>query len=197
MHEKRLWVLFVLLALLAVVAMIKTVPEVLLELRPSLINNVGVFAVPEVKRGRKVADGIHEEDYQDLIPWSNFENLSPALREKIMAFCVGTQTGFIPPDDLDFNRLSIEWYLNHSCEGNCGFNDEGDFVALRNIKAGEELTYDYGLAESNPKFRLICTCGSAICRKTVTGNDWKDESFQAKHREHMLPRLRLPVLIHA
>ena len=170
--------------------MTKSAPEVLLELKPSIINNVGVFAVPDIKRGRKVADGVPEADYQDLIPWTHFERLSPALREKIMAFCVGTPEGFIPPENMDFNKLSIEWYLNHSCDGNCGFDDDGDFVAIRNIEPGEELTYDYGLAESNPDFKMVCNCGTKSCRKIITGNDWRDEEFQAKNQEHMLPRLR-------
>ncbi len=113
-----------------------------------------------------------------------------------MDFCIGTPEGFIPPENLDFNRLSIEWYLNHSCEGNCGFNDNGDFVAIREIESGEELTYDYGLAESNPNFRMMCACGSKSCRKLITGNDWKDEEFQAKNQDHMLPRLRRFVPAH-
>ena len=112
------------------------------------------------------------------------------VRKKINDFCIGTPEGFIPPEGLDFNRLSIEWYLNHSCDGNVGFNEEGDFVAIKGIEPGDELTYDYGLAESNPSFVMACTCGSTICRKEITGNDWKDQDFQARNREHMLPRLR-------
>lgn len=104
--------------------------------------------------------------------------------------CIGAPEGFIPPDKLDFNTLSIEWYLNHSCEGNVGFNDDGDFVARRHIEKSEELTYDYTLAESNPRFRMECKCGSGGCRRIITGNDWKDPAFRAKNLDYMLPRLR-------
>ncbi len=110
-----------------------------------------------------------------------------------MAFCVGTPDGFVPPADLDFNKLSIEWYLNHSCEGNCGFNDDGDFIATRDIRKGEELSYDYGLVEPNPRFSMGCTCGSKTCRHLITGNDWKNEDFFVKNRGHMHPRLRRPL----
>ena len=40
-----------------------------------------------------------------------------------------------------------ERYINHSCKANCeadGPRDRVFVLALRNIKAGEELTYDYG-----------------------------------------------------
>jgi hypothetical protein len=177
--------------------MIQSTPTVLLELRPSAINGVGVFAVSNLRRGQKVADGIAEEDYRSLVPWTSFERYDPTVRDKIMGFCIGTPEGFIPPEELDFNKLSIEWYLNHSCEGNCGFNEDGDFVAIRDIVQGEEFTYDYGLAESNPHFIMTCACGSRTCRGYVTGNDWKDEAFQANNMEHMLPHLRRLVRVHA
>jgi len=172
--------------------MIEFPPRVLIEIRSSEIDQggVGVFAVADIGEGEKVADGIREEEYEDLVPWKEFEGYDTDVRRKIRDFCIGTQEGFIPPEGLDFNKLSIEWYLNHSCEGNCGFNDKGDFIAIREIKRGEELTYDYGLAESNPNFAMTCTCGSKKCRRIITGNDWKDEGFRHRNREHMLPHLR-------
>ena len=173
--------------------MIEAPPKVIIELRPSNIQGVGVFATSGLISGQKVADGVREADYQYLVSWISFREYEEDIREKIMDFCVGTPEGFIPPDNLDFNKLSIEWYLNHSCEGNCGFDDEGDFVAINDVEHGSELTYDYGLAESNPNFIMTCACGSISCRKIITGNDWKDEDFQRKNRDFILPRLRLSI----
>ena len=177
--------------------MINLVPRVRIELRPSRIDKggVGVFAVCDFEKGDKVCDGISDEDFQELVSWELFERYEADLRRMIMAFCVGAPKGFVPPPDFDFNKLSIEWYLNHSCEGNCGFNDDGDFMAIRDIPKGEELSYDYGLVESNPRFSMRCTCGSGSCRHLITGNDWKNENFFLKNQGHMHPRLRrlLPV----
>jgi len=172
--------------------MTNPIPRVRLELRPSRIHTggVGVFAVCNIETGQKVCDGISDEDFRELVSWGGFERYDADLQQKIMAFCVGTPDGFLPPPDFDFNKLSIEWYLNHSCEGSCGFNDDGDFIAARDIAKGEELSYDYGLVESNPRFSMRCTCGSKSCRHVITGNDWKDEDFFMKNWDRMHPRLR-------
>jgi SET domain-containing protein len=164
--------------------------NVLIELKPSSIHAIGVFAVVNMEAGERVAEGIHEEDYHSLVEWEDLEKCDDDIREKVMAFCVGTPEGFLPPEKLDFNTLSTDWYMNHSCEGNIGIDLQGDFVARRFIRKGEELTYDYGLIESNPTFRMVCNCGSRKCRKIITGKDWKDETFRGEHLEYMLPQLR-------
>jgi hypothetical protein len=170
-----------------------------LELRPSRIHlqGIGVFAVRNIKRGAKIADGVADEDFEPLVSWREFRAYDAKVQSKVMAFCIGTPEGFLPPPDNDFDKLSIEWYLNHSCEGNCGFDSEGDFVALRNISEGEEICYDYALIETNPQFSMRCECGGAKCRQSVTGTDWKNEDFVAKHREYMHPRLRRLLPVHA
>lgn len=165
-------------------------PRVLIELRRSEVHGVGVFAVAGLNQNQRTAEGIHDADYRRLVFWDYFAEYDADVQSKIEAFCIGTPDGFIPPDKFDFNRLSIEWYLNHSCNGNVGFNDDGDFVARRGIARGEELTYDYGLAESNPRFRMDCLCGSSNCRSVITGNDWKDPAFREQNLDYMLPRLR-------
>ena len=170
-----------------------SVPEVRIELRPSFIDRggVGVFAVRDISKGQKVAEGIEESDFQNIVPWGFLEGCEPQFTRRVASFCVGTPEGFIPPPGFGFNKLSIDWYLNHSCEGNCGFDDVGDFVAIRHVNEGEELSYDYGLVESNPRFRMPCTCGSVRCRGVITGDDWKNPAFQARNWDHMHPHLRM------
>lgn len=172
---------------------IERAPKVLIELKPSSIGDVdgvGVFAVSKLGKGRWVAEGIAEHDYRRLVPWSFFRKLTKEVQEKVWAFCIGTPQGFIPPEGFNFNTLCIEWYFNHSCDGNLGFDDNGDFIAIRRVAKGEELVYDYALAESNPTFRMVCKCRSKNCRKIITGNDWKTPAFRRKNARFMLPRLR-------
>ena len=70
-------------------------------------------------------------------------------------------------------------FMNHSCEPNCEAETvEGKdgtrvyIAALRDIPAGEELTYNYGLTRDERhtkklKRQFACHCGSATCRGTM------------------------------
>ena len=40
-------------------------------------------------------------------------------------------------------------YMNHSCDPNCGIKNTVQVVAMRDIKAGEELSYDYEMTEDS------------------------------------------------
>ena len=56
-------------------------------------------------------------------------------------------------------------YINHSCEPNTFMRctpQRAEFYALRAIRAGEELTVDYG--DSHHDGTLPCRCGAARCR---------------------------------
>jgi hypothetical protein len=69
---------------------------------------------------------------------------------------------------------SSRW-INHSCDPNCEADEENERVfikALRNIKAGEELNYDYGLIIDEPYTKKLlaeypCWCGAKNCRGTL------------------------------
>ncbi len=60
-------------------------------------------------------------------------------------------------------------FINHSCDANCE-TDEADgrvwIVAIRDIDAGEELTYDYNLYDGGDDLNL-CNCGTKNCRGTM------------------------------
>lgn len=73
--------------------------------------------------------------------------------------------------------------VNHSCNPNCGIkvNKTGahDFVAMKEISKGEELTFDYAMRNYTiDHFPTKCMCGSVKCRGKITG--WKDLSASEK-----------------
>jgi hypothetical protein len=61
-------------------------------------------------------------------------------------------------------------FINHSCDPNCE-PDEFDgriwIIALRDIEAGEELTYDYNLYDGAEDDESTCRCGAASCRGSL------------------------------
>ena len=73
-------------------------------------------------------------------------------------------------------------WINHSCDPNCeAIEEEGRvFIqAMRDIKPGEELSYDYALEIDEPitekkKKEYTCLCRSANCRGTLLGLEESD-----------------------
>jgi SET domain-containing protein len=66
-------------------------------------------------------------------------------------------------------------FINHSCEPNCEpipFGDRMWIVAIRTIRPGEELAYDYAIELDEPhtpaqKRRFPCACGARRCRGSL------------------------------
>lgn len=64
----------------------------------------------------------------------------------------------------------LDDYVNHSCDPNSWLRiADGRVVqiALRDIAAGEELTFDYSTTMSGDDWTMACACGSPSCRGTV------------------------------
>lgn len=108
---------------------------VLATIAPSKIDGVGVFAVQDIKKGQKM-----------FIKWSRMgflqttlSKLKPEVRKIIEQRWPSVIDGypFIHPHE-DANLLS---FMNHQTD--CNFDDKND-IALRDIKAGEEVFEDYG-----------------------------------------------------
>ncbi|MFN8413138.1 MAG: SET domain-containing protein [Anaerolineales bacterium] len=79
--------------------------------------------------------------------------------------------------------------FNHSCDPNLGFSGQIGLVAMRDIEKGEELTFDYAMSDGGPYDEFDCYCGSPLCRKKVTGNDWKLPMLWEKYQGYFSPYL--------
>ncbi len=77
----------------------------------------------------------------------------------------------------------VMMFLNHSCDPNVGVKGQITYVAMRNIKTGEELTLDYAMIDDDD-FEMSCHCGKPNCRRVVTGKDWKLKSLQKKYGKY-------------
>ena len=91
------------------------------------------------------------------------------------------------PEDTDF--------FNHSCDPNSGFKGQVFLVAMRDIIAGEEITFDYGMtvAESvgsDMIFAMDCSCGSPRCRKKITEQDWMLPDLQLRYKGYFSPYIQ-------
>lgn len=76
---------------------------------------------------------------------------------------------FYLDEDWDLDG-SVAWnparFINHSCDPNCEVDQDEEnriwICAIRNIKTGEELSYNYGYDLESYK-DYPCLCGSSNC----------------------------------
>ena len=85
--------------------------------------------------------------------------------------------------------------VNHSCAPNCGIhvNATGahDFIAMKPIGVGEEVTFDYAMRNYGVDyFPDVCMCGADSCRGHITG--WRDlpEETRKAYGVYAAPYLR-------
>jgi uncharacterized protein len=143
--------------------------------RRSPIHGNGVFAVAPIKKGEEIIE---------------YKGTLMTHAEADVLYGDGGETGhtflFTLNDDylIDANRKgnTARW-INHSCDPNCQAvieeNADGNprkdrvlIEAIRNIKPGEELTYDYGITLDMPHTARLkklwkCLCGSPKCTGTL------------------------------
>ncbi|MBL8887549.1 MAG: SET domain-containing protein [Phycisphaerales bacterium] len=73
-------------------------------------------------------------------------------------------------------------FVNHSCDPNCGMQDQLSVVARRNIRAGDPITIDYAMCMTSAILNLACECREPGCRGRITGDDWKRRELQKRYK---------------
>ena len=71
--------------------------------------------------------------------------------------------------DMVIDGFGTPMFMNHCCSPNCETIEVEErifVVALRDIAAGEELTYEYNLYDSDEATQ-DCFCGAENCRGTM------------------------------
>jgi uncharacterized protein len=145
------------------------------EVRESKIHGHGLFGTAGIAKDEIVAvKGGHIVDRK-------------TLREKITPVFGPVEIQidddlFIAPVSNEERELSM-LYSNHSCDPNLGVRSEITFVAMRDIRAGEELTHDWAMTDDD-NYSVKCNCGTANCRKILTGKDWRRPDLQKRYTGH-------------
>jgi hypothetical protein len=92
---------------------------------------------------------------------------------------------FICSDD----ELVTVDFINHSCEPNCGFTDDSTLVAMRDIAAGESVTFDYAMSDTNSFIAFECRCETPLCRGRMSGSDWRLPQLQQRYAGWFAPHV--------
>jgi hypothetical protein len=103
-------------------------------------HGVGVFAIRDIPDGLRLFEG--DTGTVVRVPRAVVDQIQDVeMRRMYFDFCPIQGDNFIAP--LDFNQLTMAWYMNHSVNANVQADDTLHFIARRPITAGEELTTDY------------------------------------------------------
>ena len=139
-----------------------------IQVRRSGVHGRGVYAVTEIAMGEVIVEYTGER-----IDWDEAMDRHPHdPSQPNHTFYFGLDDGTVI--DALHGGNSARW-INHSCDPNCYADEQGGRIfitALRNIAAGEELSYDYGLMlearyTKKLKAEYPCYCGAATCRGTL------------------------------
>ena len=84
------------------------------------------------------------------------------------------------------NEGPADW-VNHSCDPNGGLVGQVVLVAMRDIRVGEEISFDYATSDGSPYDEFECGCGTKTCRRHVSADDWKLPELQARYAGHFSP----------
>jgi SET domain-containing protein len=138
------------------------------QVRRSGVHGKGVFALQPIAKGETIM-----EYTGPVITWKEALRRHPHdPDDPLHTFYFHIEGGKVI-DGL-YGTNSAKW-INHSCQPNCEADEEDGRVfikALRKIKPGEELNYDYGLVldgrhTEKVKKEFACRCGSRQCRGTL------------------------------
>jgi uncharacterized protein len=125
--------------------------------RPSKIHSTGCYTTEPIPSGSFVVE------YTG--PRLTKEAADERYNEQEETYLFGLDDG-----EHVIDGFGVAAFINHSCDPNCETDElEGRvwIIAMRDIEAGEELTYDYNLYDGEDDDKSPCACGAKNCRGTL------------------------------
>ncbi|HEY2951594.1 MAG TPA: SET domain-containing protein-lysine N-methyltransferase [Verrucomicrobiae bacterium] len=156
----------------------RTVAGELIRVQESPIHGWGGFATVSVRRGTRVIEYVGEKIDK---------------HESNRRLSLDNQFIFFLGEDLNLDG-SVDWnrarFLNHSCAPNCDaelIDGRVWIIANRDIRAGEELTFNYGYDLDDYRAHP-CRCGAPNCPGYIVAPEFA-ENVRAREQD----RKPLPV----
>lgn len=143
----------------------KTIP---FEIRESAIAGKGAYATRHIKKGERVIEYTGERiTHAEADRRYDDESMD---EHHTFLFTISSRTVVDATNDGNEAR-----YINHSCDPNCETEVTRGRIwisAIKDIKPGEELFYDYAYERSGDETpederRYKCLCGSPKCRGSI------------------------------
>lgn len=144
------------------------------KVKNSKIHGHGVFATRDIKKNTKIIQYIGEKVLR--------VEGNKRSEQRIKNYLNSNKTGSVyifelnKKYDIDGSpKYNKARYINHSCSPNCEVDiikDEIWIYSIKNIKNGEELSYDYGYSFDKDDYKdHLCKCGSKNCIGFIISSD--------------------------
>jgi uncharacterized protein len=140
-------------------------------IRSSDIHAAGCFTLERIPKGTRVLEYTGER-----ITKAEGDN---RYEGRPFTYLFGVGDG-----EVIIDGHGMAMFVNHSCDPNCETDEEGDrvyIITLRDVAAGEELTYDYWLYDGDDD--APCYCGSKTCRGSMYSPEELKKQARAKAKK--------------
>lgn len=144
-----------------------TTDNAAVEVKPNGKLGLAVFATEEIKAGERIAIFIGEKYKSDTAM-----NLPEIMRDHAIQ---------IDSDEFVFGYKGLAHCLCHSCDPNCGIRNLTEIFAIKTIRAGEQLTWDYRCSENSNWVLENCLCGTNRCTGIVGNFDSLPAEMKAEY----------------
>jgi len=151
------------------------VSEKLYEIKSSGIHNKGLFAKVDISEGTRIIEYIGER-----ITKAESQRRANAWEDKArgsgdgLVYIFEINKRYDIDGNVPYNDARL---INHACETNCEAENDNSriwIIAERDIKAGEELFYDYGY-DMEHFFEHPCHCSSNNCAGFIVSSEYRDK----------------------
>ena len=141
----------------------------LYKIKKSKIDKNGLYASQNIGKGTRIIE------YKGKIISTRKSEEDPKFDNTKAIYLFNINKKYDLDGDFKFNIARL---INHSCDPNCEVYGTGLKIwvyAMKNIKRGEELSYDYGFNYDKDYRDYPCKCGTKKCAGYIVreGSRWR------------------------
>ena len=143
----------------------------------------GLYATKDIKEGTRIIDYVGKIITKKQTEESEkFDNAKPI-------YLFNLNNRYDLDGDFKWNTARL---VNHSCDPNCEVEGKGLEIwitAIKFIKKGEELSYDYGFGYDQDYKQFPCKCGTKKCCGFIVreGSRWRiNKKFAMSNRKKLI-----------
>ena len=141
----------------------------LYKIKKSNIDNKGLYASKNIKSGKLVIN------YKGKLITKKETDTNPKYDNDKAIYLFNLNSKYDLDGDFKYNDARL---INHSCNPNCEVEGKGLklwITAIKDIKKGEELSYDYGFGYDKDYKQFVCKCGAKNCVGYIVreGSRWR------------------------